>query len=205
MDDFQIGTQGAKATEGGSEWLEPKTVQIATIVDVEAGASKSKGSPFIKITIMGDEPASKPNKYGPGKLSTCNEYYYSTEKAAELSNSRLANFRDALKLPQMDAIQVVGNDPTEKIANFAAQLKAILVGKKAAFLIGGKEGSNGTVYSRVHDFAFIAAPDKAGIEQLQKELAKLGDKLIQRDQPAGGGSSTASASQQTTPTNFSSL
>lgn len=189
-----FGTSGAKPTEEGQqagEWILPKTIALAKIVDVVTGASSQKGSPFLKIIIMAEnDPSTKPNDYGAGKLCETNQYWYSSEGAATMSNNRLANFREVFKTGEMS-----GTD----LQSLAADVKAKLVGKVGYFLIGGKESDKGTVYSKVYDWDFVAPGNEEGRIKMQKRLEKEFDRLIEKYSPATGGGSTTKPSAALAP------
>ena len=187
MSEFKIGTAGETATEArvGKKYMEAGTVHTAQIVDVKYGTSKKKGTPYIEITIMSlEEEAAEKHDYGTGTVCTV-EYYYS-EKSAESSNKRLANFRDTLGLVAMDNISA------GSVEEYVQKVAPILKGQKANFLIVGEESPNGTVYAKLYSWDFMAPVTPQGREKLEKMLAdlKAKNRVITKQTAASEGGST---------------
>lgn len=200
-----FSTQGAIAdTGGGSGWVKPMTVFLGQIVTVEHGESSKSKSPFIKIVLIdvNGEDLAQPNKQYPTAkkpVAATSEYYYSTEKGAAFSAVRLAAFRDVLGISNMD-------EETAKASNvqeMASILTGLLKGKKGYFINGGKEGSDGNVYGKIADSAFIYPATPEGKAAAEKQMASRGDKLIEKNTlPKDGGSSSAGSNIPAPSENF---
>jgi hypothetical protein len=189
-----FSTQGAKADGDSSlAWVKPLTVFLGAIAAVEHGESRSKKSPFIRIVVVdvNGPDVTEPSKQFPNAkkpVTTTREYYYSSEGAAGVSSKRLAAFRDVLNIPEMDDKTATCSDVKE----MASVLETLLKGKRAYFVNGGREGSDGKVYGNIVDFGFIYPSTPEGKQKAEKYLHDKGDKLIEKyTLPKDGGSSAS--------------
>lgn len=188
-----LSTKGVDGQQG-SNWIAPKTVAAAKIVDFKC-EENANGKVNMHLVIMStEEKADNPSDYGPGKLATSNRWYFTTDKAVKIALSRIATLRDALNVPQIDSVEAASFG-LEDMIKYANGIKELIVGKEGYFLIGGERNDKGRVYAKIYDWDFVAPLTAEGRQKLTDKLNELGESII-NDRSQGnvdGGSTTASS------------